>query len=305
MKKFILFIIIILIPIACTNSNENDIVEQPGRKVIATINDERLKEVSGISESQMIDNIIWLHNDSQDKPRIFAINLNGEVVAEVNLINATNIDWEEIKVVKNPNDSQSYIYIGDIGDNLQIRKDYKFYVLKEPIIDTNKRNQPIEISDYQIIDFEYSDKSHDCEAFFVENNDIHLLTKRDSMAHFFTLKNPLPNFKNIAEFQTKTKIGQYRTRIPSSRIVGADLSNDKQHLLVKSYDTVYYYKANNDWKSVLSAEPQFVYYVPEVQGEAISWNKNNSGFWTLSEAGPVDVLPVLYYYNFVGPIQKK
>ena len=304
MKKFILFFIIIFIPIACSNSNENNIVEQPERKVVAKINDERLKEVSGISESQLVDNIIWLHNDSQDNPRIFAINLNGEVIAEVTLKNATNVDWEEIKVVKNPNDSQSYIYIGDIGDNLEVRNDYKFYVLQEPIIDTNKRNQQIEVSEYQMINFEYPDKKHDCEAFFVENNVIHIFTKRDSMAHYFTLKNPIANNKNIAEFQTKTKIGQFRTRYPTSRIVGADLSNNEQHLLVKSYDSVYYFKASSDWKSTLSAEPQFVYYVPEVQGEAICWNKKDTGFWTLSEAGPVDVQPVLYYYNFVGPIKK-
>lgn len=304
MKKFIIFFIIIFISIACTNSNENNIVEQPERKVIAKINDGRLKEVSGISESQIFDNIIWLHNDSQDKPRIFALNLKGEVVAELTLLNATNIDWEEIEVVINPKDSQSYIYIGDTGDNFEVRKDYKFYVLKEPFIDTNKRNQTIEISDYQIIDFEYSDKSHDCEAFFVENNDIHIFTKRDSLAHYFQIKNPMVNTKNIAEFQTKTKIGQFRTRYPTSRIVGADLSNNKQHLLVKSYDSVYYFKANSNWKNVLSAEPQFVYYVPEPQGEAICWNKNDSGYWTLSEAGPIDVQPVLYFYNFVGPIKK-
>lgn len=305
MKKFILFFIIILIHNSCTNSNENNIIEQPERKLIAKISDDRLKEVSGISESQIYDNIIWLHNDSQDKPRIFAINMKGEVIAIVTLKDAINFDWEEIKVVKNPKDSQSYIYIGDTGDNFEVRKDYKFYILKEPIIDTNKLNQEIEIADYQVVNFEYSDKSHDCEAFFVEGNDIHLFTKRDSMALYFLLNNPIPNSKNIANFQIKTKIGQFRTRIPTSRIVGADLSNDFQHLLIKSYDSIYYFRANEDWKNVLNAEPQFVYYVPEVQGEAISWNKNNSGYWTLSEAGPVDVQPVLYYYNFLGPIKKK
>ncbi len=304
MKKFIIFFFFALILESCSNSNENNIVEQPERKVIAKIDDDRLKEVSGISESKIYENIIWLHNDSQDQPRIFAINQDGKVVVELTLKNAKNVDWEEIKVVKNPQDSQSYIYIGDIGDNLEVRNDYKFYVVKEPNIDTSKVNQKIEISDYQVIAFEYSDKSHDCEAFFVENNDIHLLTKRDSLAHYFSIKNPVPATKNIAEFQTKTKIGQYRTRIPTSRIVAADLSNDKQHLLVKSYDTVYYYKANNDWKNVLSAEPQFVNYIPEVQGEAICWNKDNSGYWTLSEVGPIDVQPVLYFYKFIGPIIK-
>ncbi|HRP02121.1 MAG TPA: hypothetical protein PLE30_05670 [Candidatus Kapabacteria bacterium] len=304
MKKFILFFLIVPFFLACSNPQETTNVEQPTRIALAKINNSNLKEISGMAESRIYNDILWVHNDSDDKPRIFALNLKGEILAEVYLKNALNYDWEEIKIVVDQQDNKPLIYIADTGDNLLNRNDCKFYVLQEPIIDTNKRNVKTEVDSYRVINFQYQDKPHNCEAFFVDNNVIHLLTKSDSLSKYYTISNPSFSNNNIANYQLDTKLGQYRTRFPMSSIVGADLSKDKQHLLIKSYDSIYYYKNIDDWKATFVTEPLFVNYVPEIQGETVAWKSDNSGYWTLSEVGPLDVKQTLYFYKFTGPMSK-
>lgn len=306
MKKFILFFsfVLIYILLSCTHPEENPIIGQPDRIIIAKVKNDKLKEISGMAVSKINNNIFWVNNDSGDEARIFAINTKGEIVAEVYLNGATNIDWEDIIIVKNDNDDKPIIYIGDIGDNMEQRNNYKFYVFQEPTIDTNNLNQIIKIDNYKIIQFNYNDKPHDCESFFVYDNKIHLLTKSDSMSKYYIINQPDELKENIAEYQYDTKIGKYRTRYPMSSIVGADLSNDRQQLLVKSYDSIYYYKLEGSWYNTLKLQPQFVKYVPEIQGESVAWNSNDSGYYTISEVGPINIIPILYYYHFNGPINK-
>jgi hypothetical protein len=68
------------------------------------------------------DTLLITHNDSGDKPLLYFFTLRGKLVHTLFIENALNEDWEDIT-----SDNQGNIYIGDIGNNNNKRKDLKIY----------------------------------------------------------------------------------------------------------------------------------------------------------------------------------
>ena len=81
---------------------------------------------NSIEESSVLtfynDSIFITHNDSGDKPMLYFINVKGKLIHQVLIENAHNVDWEDIC-----SDGKGYLYIGDIGNNNNNRRDLKIY----------------------------------------------------------------------------------------------------------------------------------------------------------------------------------
>src|SRR4051812_25351997 len=99
------------------------------QKQIGKLRDERLNEVSGITASSIKKNCFWVHNDSGDSARIFLINKNGTLKGTVSF-NEHAKDCEDIAVGIGM-DKGSYVYLADIGDNIEWRGKVFMYVFKE------------------------------------------------------------------------------------------------------------------------------------------------------------------------------
>ena len=78
-----------------------------------------LNEISGLAF--LNDTILVAHNDSGNEPILYFLNLQGDVIHQVEVTQAKNKDWEAIAC-----DGKS-IYIGDIGNNNNNRKDLVIY----------------------------------------------------------------------------------------------------------------------------------------------------------------------------------
>ena len=99
-----------------------------------------IEEMSGIVRSRWQENVWWVHNDSGDEPRLFAIDSTGAVHAApwhagdyatgaaadtsskpawpgVQIGAATHIDYEDVAA------GDSTLYLGDIGNNGNARRD--------------------------------------------------------------------------------------------------------------------------------------------------------------------------------------
>jgi hypothetical protein len=85
--------------------------------VAGTINSAALTEVSGLAVCRNNPHVLWLHNDSGDRARIFAVNTAGRLPGIYTLPGVTAIDCEDIAIGPGPGKGTSYIYVGDIGDN--------------------------------------------------------------------------------------------------------------------------------------------------------------------------------------------
>ena len=155
------------------------VLQADDAKELAILKDKNINESSGIAVSYTVDNAVWIHNDSGDKPRLYLAGLNGETLAVVDIRNADAHDWEDMCSFRI--DGESWLLIGDIGDNSRRRgaKDpvCQLYLVKEPTVKSSESKLSITVA--ATIQFSYDDGVWDCEGLAVdcERREILLLTK--------------------------------------------------------------------------------------------------------------------------------
>ena len=89
------------------------------KKLVAEL-PHKLKEISGLAF--LNDSVLIAHNDSGNEAEIYFLDLLGNKIHTVVIENAQNNDWEDITV-----DQKGHIYIADIGNNNNMRKDLCVY----------------------------------------------------------------------------------------------------------------------------------------------------------------------------------
>ncbi len=131
-----------------------------------------LEECSGLAYS---DTGLWGINDGGNTNELFLIDtLSGEIIHKVQLTNAENKDWEDLA------QDENFLYIGDFGNNAGNRTDLTIYkVNKSDLQDESTTAEIITFSYPDQYDFSYSPNSNnfDCEAFYVQNDSLHLFSK--------------------------------------------------------------------------------------------------------------------------------
>ena len=94
-----------------------------------------IDEMSGIVRSGKFRDLYWVHNDSGDKARFFAIRPDGQIVTPpsgeagyegIIVEGAKNSDWEDIAR------DRDTLYLSDMGNNGNARRDLGIYAVKEP-----------------------------------------------------------------------------------------------------------------------------------------------------------------------------
>ncbi len=262
--------------VSSDNVDTNSLFDStPVTKTVSPI----IKEVSGIADSKAYPGFLWAEEDSGNPPQLSLIGHDGKVTQKVHIEGAVNRDWEEMAIVGDT------LYIADIGDNSGVFASYKFYQLVEPAPGLDKVNVNNEI------EFQYSDGSHDAEAFIVDSatKDIYIITKRDNQSGVYKLTFPF----SVSEINTAYPVA----KLPYSGVVSATISKNSKELIVKTYKGLYHYNVEN--KSIAEALEQsftMLPYVLEPQGEAVTFSADNSGYFTISEKGlSADVK--LYFYK--------
>jgi len=180
MKKITILLLALLLFSACSESEKQAVVD-----VIQNINiknDEKVATVtalsSSISESSglaYIDGTLWTHNDSGGEAKLYAINPeNGKILKTVIISNASNVDWEDLAF------DETYLFIGDFGNNNGTRKNLKIYKIKRADlqIKTDVEAEIIEFSYATQTNFTRNSKTnYDCEAFVAYEGKLYLFSK--------------------------------------------------------------------------------------------------------------------------------
>ncbi len=271
-----------------------------GPKDLGIVDSNYIDEASGLVASHKNYGILWTHNDDTDEKRIFAINSEAKIVAIYYLkIDKWN-DIEDIALSKDINDENYYIFIGDIGNNNGKKKIRRIIKLKEPKVSYNQNMIIDTISEFDIIEFEFPDNDYDSEAFFVDplSNDIYIITKRLKNEKIFKIKYP-QNFNKKNEIHFITNLPYGYEGFQGSGVTAADISFDGKEILIKTYSKVFYYRKNDNLSldQVFKNDTQTVKYNFEPQGEAIAWEPNARGYYTLSELSPFNIPAHLYFYE--------
>lgn len=151
-----------------TTVSTDDSLVYAAADTLFLLRDADIDELSGIAASHREQLIFWMHNDSGDEPRLFALDSTGRTLAVCMLTNAGNVDWEDMASVMI--DGNSWLYIGDIGDNAARRKDISIYRIREPQLSTAWDRHPLTAT-AERARFTYEDGPRDCEALAVDPRD--------------------------------------------------------------------------------------------------------------------------------------
>jgi len=140
---------------------------------LGIIENKEIDEASGIVASYRNKGLLWTHNDSGDKNRIFSIDANGKGTREFYLEGTTNRDWEAISVATFP--EGSFIYVGEVGNNNAQYPESAIYRVPEPEI-TAITPQSNTLKNVQKIIYKYPDGARDTETILIDQSSKDIVT---------------------------------------------------------------------------------------------------------------------------------
>jgi hypothetical protein len=228
MKNYI-SIAIAFILIACQNGSETLTKRYSLPK--------KLKEVSGIVYAEK-DNLFWTLEDSGNSNKIYGLNVkNGTIEKTIIIENALNIDWEDIT-----KDAAGNLYIGDFGNNDNVRKDLCIYRINK-----NSLNKEKVIPAYKI-SFSYPEQKEfppkktklffDVEGFFELKNNFYLFTKNRSKGFDGTVL--VYKIPNKAGFHQAVLMGELKTcdNYSHCAITSATISPNASKVVLLTHDKI-------------------------------------------------------------------
>jgi hypothetical protein len=241
-----------------------------GQLILITDLPKDLKEVSG-TEIVPKSDLIWMVNDSGNKPVLFGLNFRGEILKEID-IRAKNNDWEDLA-----SDENGTIYIGDFGNNSNKRKNLSIIIVEQNELDEKK-------AEVDEIEFEYpnqtafppknKNKYFDTEAFFYFKSALYLLTKSRVEG----------NYGKTTLYKIPAKKGKYTAEIVDEFesckdlgcwITSADISPNRKKVVLLSQKKVLIFSDFKEDK-FLSGKVTTINLIHHSQKESITFKDDHT-----------------------------
>ena len=280
-----------------------------------------LNELSGLVKSRRFDDVYWAHNDSGDQARLFAIDhlgkiifpsfLAGEFHGEVSargktpwpglpILVAANVDWEDIAT------DAEHLYIADMGNNGNARRDLGVYVIPEPNPRAAELTRPVSFLPIRYPEQrEYPAKlwHYDSEALFVFQDKLYFITKHRQPGKIDKFEVGAVLYRLDTRYTDRFNIlTRVDTHSAMSVATGADLSPDGRYLAVISYRDFWLFEkpvANDQWLSGTAYRLPLPWRESK-QVEAVAWadneqlvigNEEGELYWIARKSVPRYVAP--------------
>ena len=294
-----IFLLLCLAAFSCTTDpSRYDTPDAPfaAPQTLGEITDGRLSEVSGLAASRKNPNTLWVHNDSGNEPELYLINTQGKLLATYYLAEGVNFDWEDMAIGPGPEAGETYLYVGDIGDNVAMYDERYVYRFVEPTYTATTTVDTI--NNYDRLGFFYREGAVNAETLLLDplTQDLFVLSKESDQIRVHQFHFPsAPPFRQPAKLITTLSFDGVNLL---DRLVGGDISADGTEVLLKTYGHVLYWSRKDTTTSIpelLQTPADTLPYWPEPQGEAIGFAADGSGYYTLSEENlGADIY--LYFY---------
>lgn len=261
---------------------------------IGRVGDPRLDEISGVVESRRNPAVLFVHNDSGDSPRFFAIDRRGQLLAELQLPSVPLlIDAEDIAIGPGPGGG-NFVYLGDTGNNFASfgqgipRRKAVIYRMPEPEVPLTAPGTKMQLEDVFPIVFTFPRGARDVEAFFIDpaSGDLYLLSKQPDHRSQLLRASAALLTGGGGELELAAELDLGRASLPGSTLpTAASISRDGSMILVRTYETVLLFRrtAGEPIASALRRPSEELPAPREHQGEAISFVDDDSAFLTISE----------------------
>ena len=251
-------------------------------ETVGTISTGEILECSGLVASQTNPGILWIHNDSGNTARLFALTEDGSLRGTYTIQGAVAYDWEDM--AWGPCSVLGWadcLYIGDIGDNAHARERVQIYRIEEPLVPLE--GPPVTETLYGVerFDCEYPDVPHDAEALLVDPEEgiPYIATKgeegRTAVYRFPATPDPYA----IATLELVTDLP---TR---SWLTAGDVSPDASRVILRNYLTAFDYprSVGESFEQMFLKAPCFLPIALELQGEALAIGPSGMEVYTVPE----------------------
>lgn len=294
-----LLLFTVFITIAGCSQSKQAPVNTNDETVTGVLQSDQLDELSGVAASKQYPGILYVHNDSGDSSRFFAIHPDGTLLCtyEFKGIGDKDLgvkDCEDIAIGTGPQQGQVYIYLADIGDNSENRSSVQIYRIPEPAIHQGRIN-----TDADVLTLEYPDGPKDAETLLMDplEKTLYVISKRQDSAAVYSCSS---DFQDTDKRQLKLcgKLFLEGNGI-DKWVVSGSITTDGSSILLKTVSSVYYWKRQNNepvYITLQRAPVKQSAYKSNGQEEAISFSPDGKGYYVLAEGKGSRI----YYYKLAN-----
>lgn len=239
-----------------------------------TVTDTEITESSGLVASVLNPGTLWLHNDSGDTARAFAIADNGSKRATLTFDTTDPVDIEDMAI--EDDGPQSYLYFGDIGDNDRIRPSITIHRVMEPKLGTETS---LAAKSTKMI-VRYPNGAHNAETLLFDpiTKELLIVTK-DTLGS--------AEIHRVGKFVGGGNVTTEKVSTVSVILAtGGDISRDGKWIALRNYTTsgfLWLRDPNESLATTFGKPPCKIPIAQEKQGETLPFIPDGSGYTTVSE----------------------
>ena len=229
----------------------------------------QLTESSGVAASRTRPGLLWTFNDSGNDPILFATDTLGRDLGAFRVAGATNEDWEAMAL--GPCGTRQCLFVGDIGDNAERRRDVVIYRVPEPRLGGGGRTRRA-TAPATALHVRYPDGPHDAESLILSRaGDLFIITKDGKHPRLYRI--PAAAWRT-GRPTTADSLGPLpiETDMKSFRLVtDAALAPDGIRVAVRTYREIYFLRLAG--RRLVPDDPPRACdtFGLQIQGEGIDW----------------------------------
>ena len=235
-------------------------------EVVCTFDTAELSEVSGIALSSLHKDIIWMTNDSEGGPYLYAVDMNDcSVSATLTLLDTPARDHEALAIGRDAQ-GNGVIWVGDIGDNSDSWPYARIHKVIEPEV---LGDAEVPVTTYR---FTYPGGPVNAEALIADprREQLWVVSKEDGVGAMYALPSPLSDSRTP---MTADRIGAAR-----SQVTDAAMAPNGKRFVVRDYLSAEVFTGKPP------GEPEARFGLPlQLQGEAVTWTADGRSLLIASE----------------------
>ena len=259
--------------------------------VLGTVSDPAIPESSGLAASRRNPGLLWTHNDSGDEPLLFCLDLQGRGCGQWRVSGAEAFDWEDMAAGPGPRAGDPYLYLGDVGDNIDQRREIVVYRIPEPAAGGGAAPgaAPATTAPAEALRLRYPDGPHNAEALLVHpvTGDLYVVSKDAQSARVYKAAAPLEASRPAALVQVGTiRLGSDSRGLEV--VTGGDISPDGSRVALSSYAQGYELELppGGVFDDIWAERPVPVALGSRLQGESVAYRLDGKALLTTSEITP-------------------
>jgi hypothetical protein len=243
---------------------------------------EPIREASGLAVDPWDPTIFWTHNDSGGLPALYAFDTDGTLRHTLTLVGLMANDWEALAV--GPCRGTWCLYVGDIGDNLRMRREIRVHRVPIPSLDLNRSS-----AEPETMRLVWPEGARNAEAMAVwPDETVVILSKETNIARVGArVFGTTPNGPATLEVLGELTLRQW---VNTAQATGLDVTQDGRRAVMRLYTHVVVIKDIDSPADLATAAARAVTAPPELQGEAVAWTP--SGYATLGEGAEATLYEV-------------